>query len=319
MDKIFDSNWALRITALILAIALFFYVQSLTNNNNETNTSIQSDIIENVPLEVYYDETNLIVTGLPETVDVKIEGSMQLVMQTKLLKDYKVFVDLNSLLIGEHSVPIQTENFSEKLKVTVDPSTVNIKIEERVTQEFRVEPEINNRQIAEGFVLASMEANPQRILISGAKSVIESISYVKASVKLEEQVSESFKQTASVIVLNRDLNKLDVLIEPQSVEVAVNIVPYTREIPIVLEEVGETDNVVIENVTLVNDTIELTGSKVLLDALREISAQLDLSQVNGAGQYEVSLTLPEGVKPITEDPILANVEVAEIEGVTEGE
>src|SRR5690606_7067041 len=88
MDKIFDSHWALRITALILAVSLFFYVQSLSNDNKESNSNIQADILVDVPLEVYYDDTNLIVSGLPETVDVKIEGSMQLVMQTKILKDY---------------------------------------------------------------------------------------------------------------------------------------------------------------------------------------------------------------------------------------
>ena len=62
------------------------------------------DIITQVPLEVYYDTENLIVTGLPKTVDVTIEGPRQIVLKAKLTKDFKVFVDLNALLIGEHRV-----------------------------------------------------------------------------------------------------------------------------------------------------------------------------------------------------------------------
>ena len=72
MDKLFDSSWALRITALVLAVVLFFYVQSLRTDGKEPDNSIETDILLDVPLEVFYDEDNLIVTGLPATVDVKI-------------------------------------------------------------------------------------------------------------------------------------------------------------------------------------------------------------------------------------------------------
>ena len=50
MDKIFDEPWALRITYLIFAVALFFYVQSLLNDGRESNSSIQTDILTNIPL-----------------------------------------------------------------------------------------------------------------------------------------------------------------------------------------------------------------------------------------------------------------------------
>ena len=311
MDKIFDSPWALRITSLIFAVALFFYVQSLTNDGRESNSSLQADILIDVPLEVYYDETNLIVTGLPDTVDIKIEGPMQSVMQAKLLKDYKAFVDLNSLLIGEHSVTIQTENFSEKLTVTVDPKIVQITIEERVTQEFRVEPEINNRQIADNYVLDSMEVTPQRVMITGAKSVIDSISYVKASVKVEESIQGSFIQESNVAVLNKDLNKLDVVIEPQRVEVSVNVKPYTREIPLVLEaaSTNEESEIDINDLTLLQDTVEVTGPKQILDALTEIVAQIELGTIMSSGKYEVTLLLPEGVKKLQEDAVLIEADL----------
>ena len=62
MDKIFESYWALRITALILAFALFFYAKADMDTNRDTKASTQTDIIYDVPLEVYYDDTNLIVT-----------------------------------------------------------------------------------------------------------------------------------------------------------------------------------------------------------------------------------------------------------------
>ena len=176
-------------------ISCFFFLLCESGINrwwNQTTSNNQVDIITDVPLEVYYDSENLIVTGLPETVDVTIEGPMQIVLKTKLKKDFKVFVDLNSLLIGEHRVTIQHENFSDKLNVTIDPEIVDVVIEEKVTEEFRVDPEINNRLFAEGYVLKSMMADPSRVIVTGAKSVIESISYVKATVSAPEGIERIF-------------------------------------------------------------------------------------------------------------------------------
>ena len=309
MDKIFDSPWALRITSLIFAVALFFYVQSLMNDGRESNSQIQADILVDVPLEVYYDETNLIVSGLPETVDIKIEGPTTAVTQAKLLKDYKAFVDLNSLLIGEHSVTIQTENFSEKLTVTVDPQIVHITIEERVTQEFRVEPEINSRQIADNYILDSIEVTPQHVMKKKKKSVLDSISYVKASVKADESIQASFKQESNVVVLNKDLNKLDVVIEPQRVELSVSVKPYTRKMPLVLETTSANDDseIDINELTLLQDTVEITGSKQILDALTEVVAQIDLDTITSSGEYEVTLLLPEGVTKIKDGAVKVKV------------
>ena len=309
MDKLFDSHWALRITALILAVVLFFYVQSLRTDGKESSTSIETDILVDVPLEVYYDEDNLIVTGLPETVDVKIEGPIQLIMETKLKRDYKVFVDLNSLLIGEHSVTIQTENFSDKLDVTIEPASIKIVLEERVTQEFKVEPELNSRLIAEEFVLDGMEVSPSRVMITGAKSVIDSISYVKATVKSEDSIRESFSSNSSVIVLNRDLNKLDVKIEPEAIEVKVKVKPYTREIPLVLETSGEASDVEINNLSLSQETIVVTGAKSILDAITEITAQVKLDEINESGNFEVKILLPEGVKTNSNKPVYVKADV----------
>ena len=137
MDKVFDSSWMLRLTALFLAVALFLYIQTEEKRETESSSSNETDVITNVPLEVYYDSDNLFVTGLPETVDVKISGPKQIVMKTKLEKDFKLFVDLNSLLIGEHSVTIHQENFSEKLDVSIEPRIINVTIEEKVTEQFR--------------------------------------------------------------------------------------------------------------------------------------------------------------------------------------
>lgn len=310
MDKLFDTRWMLVLTSLILASALFFYVQIEMTKSTDSGSPTETDIITNVPLEVYYDDTNLFVTGLPETVNVKISGSRPIVMTTKLEKDFKVFVDLNSLLIGEHSVTIQQENFSEKLKVEIEPRIVNVVIEEKVTGEFRVEPEMNNSLVADEYIVKNMTANPSRVSITGAKSVINSISYVKATVTGEKGMKESFKQEATVKVLDRDLNKLEVQVSPEKVKVEVDINEYSRDFPLTIITKGEAaEGITIEDLTVEPSKIAVYGTKSVVDSISEVFVEVDLSKIKKSGPYELSVALPTGATKLSQDKVMVHATV----------
>ena len=70
----FDNPWILRLTALVLACVLFFYVAAENDSNVNSTSSEQVDVIKDVVVDVYYDDENLIVTGLPKTVNVTVKG-----------------------------------------------------------------------------------------------------------------------------------------------------------------------------------------------------------------------------------------------------
>lgn len=310
MDKLFDSPWMLRCTALILAAFLFFYVHTELKKGNDSGSINETDIITNVPLEVYYDESNLFVTGVPETVNVKISGPNAIVKTTKLEKDFKVFVNLNSLLIGEHSVTIQQENFSEKLDVEIEPKTIDVVIEEKVTGEFRVEPDMNNSLVADDYIVKNMTANPNRISITGAKSVINNISYVKATVTGEKGMNQSFEQEANVKVLDRELNKLDVQISPEKVKVKIEMAEYSRDFPLTIKQIGElAEGIAIEKLTTEPSQITVFGTKSVIDSISEVIAEVDLSKIKKSGSYEFNVILPTGATKLSQEKVIVHTEV----------
>ncbi|KOS66863.1 hypothetical protein AEA09_15255 [Lysinibacillus contaminans] len=316
MDKMIDSPWMLRIVALFLACLLFFSVHAELSDANESAGTDDVEVIRDVPLEVFYDDENLIVTGLPKTVNVTIEGPRTFVLSMKYAKDFSIFVDLNHLLLGEHTVEIQYENISEKLQVTLDPATVDVKIEEKITQEFRVDPEMNHRLIEDGYVLKGMTAEPATVFITGAKSVIESISYVKATVKGEEGLNQSFSQDADVKVLDRDLNKLDVLIEQGSVNVKVDIAEYSKELPLSIHQIGTApEGVTINSLTTNVKTVKVYGKKSIIDLLNEITVEVDVSQITEAKTYEFEVKLPEGTTKVSEPKIKVKADITKVEEV----
>ncbi len=296
MNKLFDSVWALRIVALVLAFALFFYVKSSLDGGRESNATNDVEILYNVPVEVYYDNENLIVTGVPETVNVTISGAVQHILQAQTSQDYVVFVDLNSLTLGEHHVPIKHENFSDKLNVSIEPASVQVVIEEKVSKEFKVEPEMNSRLIAEDYVLKDMTANPETVTVTGAKSVVDSVSYIKATVTGEQGMSGSFEQDANVKVLNMDLNRLDVTVEPAQVKVKVEIEQYSKEIPITIQESGTLpEGVTINKLLPEPKHLKVTGERVMIDELTELVVKFDVSDLSESGSYEGKVIVPEGV------------------------
>jgi len=309
MDKFMDNPWFLRFTALFLAIILFFSVQAEENKGSKA-VGDAMDIIRDFPVQVYYDNENLVVTGVPETVNMTIEGPANIVQTTKLLKDFTLRVDLSSLPMGRHTVKIKPENISEKLEVRFDPATIEVVIEEKITQTLRVDPELNERLLAEDYTVDKIDVLPSTVEVTGAKSVIESISFVKASITGDKEINKSFEQQARVRVLDKDLTKLNVTIVPEQVTVKIEISEYSKEVPIILKSRGvPVTGVTVDAISAPDKTIRLFGPKKVLDQIKEFGIDVDVSEVKGQGTKAIDLKRPKGVSKMSLDKVKVKIDV----------
>lgn len=304
-----DNPWFLRLTALLLAIILFVSIKTEEGKTNGKAPGNQQEIIRDIPVKVYYDNENLVVSGVPETVNMTIDGPTNIVQTTMLLKDFTLFVDLNNLTMGKHNIEIRHENISEKLQVRFDPASIDVVIEEKITQTFRVDPEFNDRLLAEDFHVVKMEATPASVEVTGAKSVIDSISFVKVTAATDGGINKSFEQKARVRVLDKDLNKLNVVISPEEVTVKVEVAEYNKEVPIVLKPRGVPPlGVEIGSLTATETKITLTGPRKVLDAIEELPVDVDISKVTGPETIDLDLKKPKDVSSISIDKIKVRVE-----------
>ncbi|WP_416145583.1 YbbR-like domain-containing protein [Planococcus koreensis] len=252
------------------------------------------------------------VSGLPETVDLTISGPTSVVQTTRQLKDFTLFVDLRDLEMGEHRISIQTENLSEQLRVQMDPAFVEINIEERVSQEFRIDPELNERLLAEGFVLESMVADPNSVTVTGPKSVIDSISFVKATITGEPGINESFETEARVRVLANDLTKLEnVTIEPEAVQVAVGIEEYSKEVPVALSQSGEPPaGIIINSLEPSVENVRIYGPKNIVDEIAELPVEVNVADITAANtELDIDLPLPNGITSLDPEKITVEADI----------
>lgn len=298
MDKFMDNPWLLRILALVLAILIFFSVRpdGTGNEIDSTSSGVRETVLEDVPVELRYDDTNFVVSGVPQTVDVKIEGPIGIVITTQTGRNFKVVVNVKDKASGEYTMKFEPEGFSDKLNVVVDPKTVKLKVEERITKDVRVEPEINENQLADGMYVKTMTTEPQTVTVSGAKSAIDSISYVKATVSAEKGAQKTFEKTAGVKIFDRELNILNVDVEPKTVKVKVDIGEYNREVPVVVNQKGKpAKGYVVNSLEPKTAKIIIYGSKSDIDNIQQVTVDADVSRLKKSTTLEGKLQQPKGV------------------------
>ncbi|MCK1986119.1 MULTISPECIES: CdaR family protein [Peribacillus] len=307
MDKFTNSAWFMRIVAFALAALLFISINFEMESDKKslglsTAPEISTETIENVPVEVYYDRENLVVSGVPETVDVTLKGAKSLLINAKNQRDFKVYVDLSdpAISMGDRTVTFKISDLNEKLVATIDPEYAEVNVQERVTKEFSVEAEYNSSLLEEGYTAGQPTVSPKTVKITGAKDAIEQISYVKANLEISKGLSETVNGKATVKALDRDLNKLDVTIEPSSVAVSLKVSIPSKTVSIEPKQTGKAkDGIRITSMSVDPKEVTLFGSESDLEKIDEINLPVNISKIDGDTELELDLNKPESVQKMS--------------------
>ncbi|MGM9924885.1 MAG: YbbR-like domain-containing protein [Bacillus sp. (in: firmicutes)] len=314
MDKLIETPWFVKVIALSLAALLFISVNFETNNESILNTPSEKDteLVENVPVEVYYDRDNLVVTGVPKTVDVKLQGPKNILIPAATQQDFQVYIDLSDpeIELGTQEATIKIRDLNEKISYTISPDTVEVSVQEKITKTFAVEPEYDRTLLAEGYIAEEPKVTPGHVKITGAKDIVEKIAYVKAVINIKADASETVYKDVQVQALDRDLNKLPVAIEPGVVEVKVPIKSPTKRMKIEPVASGEPKTgIEISSITAEPSEITLFGKKSVLDAIDAFQIPVDVSKVEKNVVYTLPVDLPEGIKGASVEEVKVNISV----------
>ncbi|WP_342603748.1 CdaR family protein [Peribacillus sp. FSL E2-0159] len=307
MDKFTNSAWFMRIVAFALAALLFISINFEMESDKKslglsTAPEISTETIENVPVEVYYDRENLVVSGVPETVDVTLKGAKSLLINAKNQRDFKVYVDLSdpAISMGDRTVTFKISELNEKLVATIDPEYAEVNVQERVTKEFSVEAEYNSSLLEEGYTAGQPTVSPKTVRITGAKDAIEQISYVKANLEISKGLNETVNSKATVKALDRDLNKLDVTIEPSSVAVSLEVSIPSKTVSIAPKQMGKAkDGIRITSISVDPKEVTLFGSETSLEKIDGINLPVNISKIDGDTELELDLNKPESVQKMS--------------------
>jgi YbbR domain-containing protein len=312
IDKLVDNRWFMKAVALVLALLLFDAVYDGSENSSEVNVPGDQDteLIEDVPVKSYYDTDNLVVTGVPDTVDVRVSGPKSHVQIAKTQRDFEVYVNLSDAEVGERQVRILVRDISDRLDVKVEPLYATVSIQEKVTKEFKVEPEFNQSLLGDGFTSGAPSVKPDTVKITGAKDVVDRISYVKAALDVRGPIEESVTGPASIRVLDRDMNKLNVAVDPETVEVTVSVKSLSKTVPIDIVRKGSLPSgVTLNSINLDTDEARITGSEEALDQTERVRVEIDLGKITKDGVQTLPVIIPDGITSVDPKTVEASVDV----------
>lgn len=324
MNDWLNKPWVIRVISLFLAI-LTFTVISFDNQDTRNadvgnfdsifNSSQESVVLEDVPVNIQIDDEQYVVSGVPELITMELSGTLSVVQSTATQRNFDVFVDLNDLGPGDHTVPIEYDGISNRLNVRTDPESIDITIEERGEDEYQVRIDYTNLDaMQEGFEVESATVTPSVVTITSAQSVINRISDVRAVVDLEGIEESTTLDDVPVRVYDNEGNQLNVRIEPNTVTVDLSVINPNKTVPIELETTGELpEGFNLVDIEILDDAeVQLFAASEVLDVIEQIETEpVDLSTLTESTEVTIALDLPEGIRESSIDEVTVRVELEE--------
>ncbi|MBR7797196.1 MAG: CdaR family protein [Bacillota bacterium] len=319
MDNWFRSKWFVRVVSLAFAVLFYVFVsvevQNRPNNDGLTfpsgDSSQELQTLDDVPVNIKIDNEKYVVSGVPEYVSVSMEGSAGFLTPTIKNRNFNVYVDLQGLKAGEHTVELQ-HDISSELDVYIEPKRIDVTIEEKATKEFNVMVDfLNESQIAEGYELGDYEVNPKTVTITSAKSVIDKIGIVKAYVDLSNLDKPINNREVPVNVYDNQGSELNVNVEPGNVIISADIDNPSKKVPLSLKTSGKLpEGYALSSISANVEEVEVFASNSLLQNIDEITTEdIDLSKIEQSGTIEAKLALPEGASAPGVENIKVDVEI----------
>lgn len=317
MDSWFKSKWFVRAISLAFAVALYVFVQvEIDQYQNDSrifpNTGSDAQTVDNVPVNIRIDEENYVVSGVPEVASVTLEGTTGTVTPAIRQQNFDVYVDLEDLGVGTHSVTLQHTGIPDELNAYVEPRTIEVTIEERSSEQFDVSVDhFNIDELPEGYVIGESQTDPGQVTITSSADVIEQIAIVKVFVNMEDAAEPIDNREVPVQVYDAGGDELNARVEPETVNASVDINNPSESVPLNVTTTGELSEAYsLSSIEAGVDEVEIFATNDILQGIEDVSTEeINLSEVTESGTIDAGLALPDGVSISDPESVEVTIEL----------
>lgn len=290
MHELIRKDLVYKITAVFLALLLWFYVTSLQNPTTEKSVT--------VPVAYNGLKEGLITGNKTPSVDVRIKGPRS-VINPLAAKDITAWVDLSQAKIGEHSFPVQL-TLPAGVELVNYTSNVSLLIDAILEKQLPILVKTVN-EVAQGYSSFEPVLTPSRVVIRGAQQLLETVDSVQVTVDLN--------MTTDNLMLNLPVNIIDksgnyvpagtLEINPKTIQVFVPVIQNvpTKTVPIKPTLIGQPkEDWRVARVVLEPETVKISGPFEKLNNVDHVVTQpIDITGIEQNLVTQAALTTPEGV------------------------
>ncbi len=301
----FRNNMIYRLISIFAAVTIWFFVFS------ERNPTMES--VVTVPLEASGLAHDLVLAEKPSTVNIRFQGKSNVVERISS-RDFRALISLEQVDVGVRSIQVATEFPAGVRIVSVQPSWVQVQIDQVSTIQLPVELVVSG-ETASGYVMETPRLTPSQVIVKGPENYLENIGrlYVDASFN---NISKDYFQSLPVLVEDKSGNLILDWIEvvPRNVNVLIPVVEDipNRTVPIIIDLIGELQpGIEVDKVLVYPATVKIYGPRDIINDMGYLTLELDISELVESTSYEIDIELPEGIESITAETVQVMVEVVD--------
>ncbi len=218
---LFDGRGSIFVSlflAIFICVAIDYDTISFRLLNDTTSTVTVSDVAVNV----LYDSDKYEISGVPDTVDMTLTGQTADIQVYRQQGIMQVNADLRKYGEGMAIVDLSVEGLPSSLSAKVNPASITVELEEKVTKRFSVSSElmVGNGQKVSDFMPPELKTTT--VEVKGSRAKLDSIRVVKALIDTTGQVS-NFTTNATIVAYDATGNALNVEMNPSTIEAYVQI------------------------------------------------------------------------------------------------
>ncbi len=320
MKEKLTKNIGLKVLSIILAAFLWLVI----TNVDDPITRVP---FENVKVKILNEDA---ITSQGKVYEVLEGASIDFTVAARrsiaddlTASDFEVTANFAKLSdVNAVTIDIKCPRYGDEVTVTDGLYQVmKINLEEKVDKNFKVTV-VTKGTPAEGFCVGEKTASTI-ITVTGPKSKIERINEIVAVVNVAD-ASENFRSAEKLKAVDKEGEEIDASNLSFSENYAtINISIYqTRQIDLLIVTTGRpASGYVVTNVDYEPKTIEVAGKYNVLDQVKDLTIEEDVSGARDNIEKEINLSeqLGEGLILVGEDQTVAvniSIEKAETKEIT---
>ncbi|MFD2170077.1 YbbR-like domain-containing protein [Tumebacillus lipolyticus] len=309
MDRFLKNNTLVKIMSAVLAVLLWLIVHQSDESTTSTGLTSQPQQQLEKKVEVMYDERNFSLVNDPK-VTLTLRGSYLDIMNAVAQGDsIKAVADASKLGVGVHEVPVYVTGAPSG--VSIENTKVKVELEAVENREFPVQLRMKGKP-GEGMVAGDALVSPKTVIVTGAKSALNSVDQVVAQISLDE-AKEAIQTSVPLTAVDKAGKQVEgVRLSRDRAEVSVPIVKPSKSVPLRLQFKGElAPGYAVQSVEQ-SGTVTLYGSADTLAKIDSFPAPvIDLTGLSKTTKLTLTLTEAEGVTGIQPKQIAVEVVIVE--------
>jgi YbbR domain-containing protein len=274
-----------------------------------------------LPMEIVGLDPSLTITNeIPSQVNLAIRAPSSIHAQLENdINLIDVILDLSGVESGVHTLTPQVNlNIAPAEIVRIAPSSIFIKLDAIVTESFPIDLRvIGNPTI--GFEVQTPELSNETVLISGPKSLIDTIDHVNAEINITD-ASEDVQRMIELVPLDADeVPVTGVTLNPPAVQVTVPVIQRGGYRTVVVKIVTSGQIAAgyrLTNIFAMPPTVTIfSADPGLVDTIPGFveTTPINLNMANDDIEIRVALNLPEGINVVGSQNVIVHIGIDPIQ------